>query len=659
MITSELVAYIEKEIKKNVPKDLIISKLVSVGWHQEDIDLGFSSLETKTEGGSPQNKVWIPRMIPVIKEEIKEIPIIEVSKIKKEEVHEELEIVSQPKELEAPEIKEELIPTLIPKNKMVVNSIDSIIKDNLVKEEAEPEIKLLDKTIERRNSLVENLPKSAMLSSYDRDLSSVNKEEKQPVIKKGRKIFKWLILILVILFAGVVFWVFKSGYINIKDFNLPFIKKDPKVLLLNNSKVLALLNSYKTEMNIEILSPSFSDISAGLVSGSAINLPETDSISIKTNGLINNNGEKIISDNTINIKGSILSDQIITNIKNNGTELFISVPDLSSAIKEIIPESTIIRINKDQFDLIPYLFSDKTKLQLKKINFNNLLSSGITSYLNNDTLSIYDEFIKGASVIEKDQENIKGIDTYHYVINPDRQLAKKLIAKISDKFILNLSDEDKNTLDSIIGSVTINSFDVWVGKGDNNIYQYRVSLDVPLSKIIGFEDKSIGDNKINFSLQSTYFDFNIPNEILIPENFTLMNNFVNEINQEKIKKEVSSFGPLTNLFYKTVKTYGNKSNGSGSCMNPTSGSIFSPIGHPKSAIDVVSSISLLLNKVMGTTNGAGFCFSTPSAWSLSIPISNNYDLSSIPTDNEQHYFCVDSKGSSKELIIPPTSIVCE
>jgi len=666
MTTSELISYIRKQIANNTPKDLIISKLTNAGWRITDIDEGFSKLEPELKPEIPKMevknkppktetpKVWVPHNLPILeKTQTKVIEEQELELPAKTEAKSDL--VGSPdtsKEVFRGK-KEELIPTLLPK--IVINSFGSINRDNFGKKE-----EIIAPTEPSKNYSIKDLPKIAMLSSYKNDLLSANKTNVGTVKIKNSKVIKWIIILLIIIaIAGGAVWAFASGYINIKSLNLSFIKKDPKVLILNNSKVLSSLSSYKTETNIEVSLPSFANISAGLVSGEAVSSIDKDSISINTLGVINKNDGNILSDNFVTIKSSLLKDYITTDIKNNGSNLFVSVPDLSQIVGEDAPESAVVKINEEQFALIPTLFSSDVSLQLEKINFYKLLSNGIPSYINNETLGAYDELINSVEIIEKGLEKIKDIDTYHYSINANRQSAKNLLTEIVDNFTLNLSMEDKDKLTQILGAVIIDSFDVWIGKTDDNVYQYSVVLEVPLSKIIGLEDKSIGDNKVTLGWMTTLYDFNVSNNIFIPETSTLATDFVKIIKEKKIKNEVSSFSQLARSLFNAEGTYGKSSNTKGSCMSPTSGSLFSPTGHSKGAVSAVSSLSLLLNKILKTTEGVGSCYSTTKAWSFTVPISDNYDVSSVPTPEYKTFFCVDSTGAIKDLTTPPTGAVCK
>ncbi|HEY5589290.1 MAG TPA: hypothetical protein VIK86_10120 [Candidatus Paceibacterota bacterium] len=619
----------------------------------------------KVETPSETYKIWTP-MRPAIIEDLKpevpkeeneiivqnvELPLIEEYKLDqttKIENTNEIQKLIKPQDFTT---QEELIPNLI--SKTVADSSISENKTNIQKPDVQAAFNETNK-----NFLFENLPKTAMLSSYENDFSSASKEEKEVVKKKSFKIVKLVIIVLAILLivAGTT-WAFMKGYINIE--NLPFIKKDPKILLLNNSKVLSSLKSYKTETNIELSSPSFANITLGIIGGEVIPSLDKDSISISTKGLITQNEQGLLSDNSLVIKSSLLENNIDADIKNSNADVFLTVSDLSQVIKESGSDPITVKINEKQFDLIPSLFPPEVEVELKKINLYKLLSNGMLSYINNDTLNVYDEFINSVKVTEKGQENIKGIDTYHYSINTDRQLIKKLLTKVSDDFTLDISAEDKSKYTDIIGSITVDSFDVWIGKGDNNIYQYNIVLDVPLSKILSYEDKSIGDNKVKFSWKTTYYDFNTPNDISIPKQSTDITDFVKTINEAKIKNEVSTFKQLTTSLFNAEGSFGKISNPKGDCMNPISGSLFSPIGHTKGSSTAIGSISELLNSVLKTTNNEGLCYSTAKAWSFTIPITDNYDVASKPVGGYQSFFCVDNTGATKNLIVPPTGVVCE
>ena len=668
MTTPELISYIKKQIQNNVSKDLIISNLVDVGWRLEDVNEAFLGIDMYHEPIEGNNLFEIKKEIPKIEVSKIEINKVETPKTQTPKIWTPLSVpIKEPKqirnvgldikkpttgvevqELELTGHKMEPVPN--PVSRPIVNSFEFSNKNisNEVKTNSPITV----------NEPPKNISQVAMLSSYKSDVLAVSKKKEEVIKKKNKKGIKWIIIIAIIVLIGGFAGAVMGGYIKIKNINLLNVKEDPKSLLLSNSKVLSSLKSYKTETNIEISSPSFSNISMGLISGEAISSPDKDSISINTLGIKNQNEQGALSDNFITIKGSLLPDYITTDIKSNGTDLFIDVPDLSKIMDNFTNVPSLVKVNEQQFDLLPPLFSEKIEAILKKVNIYKILSNGMSSDINTETLLAYDELINNVEITEKGVEEIKGINTYHYSINVDRQLSKKLLAKISDNFASNLSDGDKENLTQIIGAATVNSFDVWIGKGDNNIYQYNVILDIPLSKIIGFEDKSIGDNKVSINWKTTYYDFDTPNNLFMPDKFISITEFINTFKKAQLKNEVSSFGELATDLFGIEKSYGSKSNTSGSCMSPLSGSLFSPTGHTKNLTIAISSISILLNKVMGITNGAGFCYSTGKEWSFTIPIADAYSTDSLPEGGYTEFFCVDSTGAKETLTAFPKGGTC-
>lgn len=717
MTTEDLISYIKKQVAIGASRESITSKLVLVGWRREDIDEGFSVVEkanypkdnvvetpvvpmqNKSEklvespsvdsyresvfGNSNFSEPIEPNKIENIKGETKQQDVfsqvgIEIEggvssdeelipnllpKTKKEEF-----IISPTAEIKIPERYQDVNPTA-QEIKPVENKIEEVPQqlptaNELIKEENTNGVKEEAKVYQ-----IKDLPKIAMISSYNRDIESmqsvdgvrVPREEKKaiPFIPQKKRSKRWIIFVVIIAILLGVSFIFANNYFNIRNLGFSLIKKDPRVLLLNNSNTLSSLLSYKTETNVEISMPSFANISAGLVSGEAVSSLDKDTLSLNTIGRINKTSGGLMSDNFVTIKSSVLDNYITTDIKNNGTSIFISIPDLSQIVGESTSESIVVRANEDQAPLVSSIMPDSVKNRFTKINLYRILSQSISSFLDNETLDLYNQFINDAVITEKGEESIKGINTYHYIVNTDKQLSKKLLTKIFENLTYDLSDEDEANLSEITGATSISSFEVWVGKNDNNIYQYKVVLSVPLSKVLNFEDKSIGDNVINVDWTTTYYDFGVMNNIFMPEQFVTIDKFTKIMSDIQMKNDTSSFKQYATNMKNAEGSYGYKANGNGSCMNPTSGSLFSPTGHAKSALESVSSISLLLNKILEKTYGAGTCYSTPSAWSFAVPIADDYDPFSQTGGEYRSYFCIDSTGVTKDLPTPPTSVICK
>ena len=156
----------------------------------------------------------------------------------------------------------------------------------------------------------------------------------------------------------------------------------------------------------------------------------------------------------------------------------------------------------------------------------------------------------------------------------------------------------------------------------------------------------------------TYFYFNLPNDILIPNDYTEIAEFVKSTKIENVKNKAKDFVVLAENLKKVEKKYGVKSNPQGSCMEPVSGSLFSPTGHSKSTVLPVSEISSFLNYVLGLTKGRGSCYSTTTDWSFAIPLTDNYEDVATSEDFDR-YYCVDSKGGDIEITSLPKGTICE
>lgn len=672
MTTSELISYIKNQIKNNISKELITSKLLEAGWRIEDINEGFLMIEDEqkpkievkkeepniipaveqkpvqepkiqSDGyrepiNKEEPKVWIPKNVPIIEqkpaEELKpQIPI-------QKETHLVVDSIELPKGHE-----EELLPTL--KKPVVSESFETFP----VKEEIESKPIVNEQPVSKTNFSISDLPKIAMMSSYQKDMQFAEKENDDKTKKRHSAL--WIILVFIAAVIAFATWSIVSGHVSLRDFY--FIKKNPKDLLLENSQILSSLKSYKTETNIEVSSPTFSLISSALISGEPITSQDRDSITINSLGVINQADGEMLSDNFVTIKGTMLQEQITTDIKNDGENLFISVPDLKQILKENAPQTMLVEINEEEFKSVPPLFKEGIESKINKINLYRLLSSGISSYVNNETIEDYNNLVNKIEITEKGLETIKGVETYHYALSIDRETGRDFLSNILDNFVLDLNDEEKDKLEDIIGSASVKSLDVWVGKGDNNIYQYNLILDIPLSKVISFEDASVSGSKVTINWKTTYYDFDIPNEIFIPTGAGRINQFLSHVKQMKIKNELVKLHGFSKNLINALGSFGKASNTKGSCMSPVSGSMFSPTGHPRGALTPISSISEVLNKVLEETAQNGTCFSTTKGWSFSVPISDLYDPSAIYTS----YMCIDDKGEVKMLQEAPKGIVCE
>ena len=498
-----------------------------------------------------------------------------------------------------------------------------------------------------QNQNMDSGPKSAMLSSYKQALTSINPEPNNISVNKGRGL-KWIFILIIILLivSGTVF-AFIKGYIKFPD---SLIKKDPKIVLLNTTTNFASLKSYKIDTEISISSPSFANITSGLVNEQAVVSNDIDSVTINAKGLVSRNDSSSPNvDYTAIIKGSFIKSDIETEVKYDGNTSYLKIPDLTSILGENSPSPSVVSVPNGQFSLItpelPLSFQDN----LQKVDAFQVLSKLMSSSFGTKVSPSFKEFLGNVTMVDKGTENIHGQDTYHYEIVVDGPTSKKFLVDMLNIFASTISADTKTNIEESLGSTTVDSLDVWVGKSDSNIHQYKLALSIPLSKVIGLDDKGIANNKVKLDWTTTYFDFDVPNTITMPLDSMKIEDYIKNIHDMRIKNTLSGFSPVAKNLFNAEGSFGKSQNLSGSCISPVSGSIFSPLGHTKGAVTSVGAIASSMNDLLSLSNGSSLCYSTPVAWAIATPLSSNPNL----------FACVDNAGTLTNLPSAPKGPVCK
>ncbi|MEI6660437.1 MAG: hypothetical protein WCK91_03390, partial [bacterium] len=84
MVTPDLIDYIRRELKKNIPKDRIASKLILAGWYKADVDEGFARINPPvvTPGTPTANPVATPAPVAIpVQPEVKKEAVAEENPI--------------------------------------------------------------------------------------------------------------------------------------------------------------------------------------------------------------------------------------------------------------------------------------------------------------------------------------------------------------------------------------------------------------------------------------------------------------------------------------------------------------------------------------------------------------------------------------------------
>lgn len=681
MITEELLSYITRQLKSGTSRDVIISKLIGAGWNFEDVKDGFSKVDIYheplfDEKEEPVNRIEINKNVekkfkPVQIESVKvttqvepkattEAAIVldtkELPKGEPEEIIKKEEVTLSSN----PDLSKVWVPKSIPvkEKASIENNIKTDIKE---KEPVTPVSKTIIDSfnhVDNSESFLNNLPpkenteipssqkdvsKIAMLSSYQNDMRSLRGEKEKVVTPKKRKKSGFLIFILILVIIGAgLYFAYSKGFIklsNIKVLNT-VVPKDPKTILLESSDKLSSLKSYKTETNIDISSLALRDIPSGILKGELLASSTKDTLNLNILGLINNDGENIISDNFITAKGTFIPDYVTTDIKRNGTDLFVSFPDLKQFEGKFAPEQAIVKVGKDEVTFLYSLVREETEKRLGLVDLYRLISDCIASHVDIRVLDSYKNLLSDVSFEDKGEEIVKGINTHHYGLSTDSQSLKDLFAVVSKNFTsMNLPDDKQLELNEIIKIANISSLDVWVG-ADNNIYQYSINLTFPLASVLKIDNQENTGGDVSISWKTTFYDFNVQNNIFIPTEFKTLDSFVKETKKIKIKNEMVSFQKESLDLFAKEKTYGVKVSTSGSCENLNEGTIF-------------------LN-ILNDIGSKGVCHSSTSGWSMSVPMLDDYGtgLPASSLDKNTTYFCVDSTGIKEEVTTLPKGVSC-
>lgn len=714
MITNELVEYIKSQLSENLSKQEIVDSLIGVGWEMKDIEEGFDALAPKIKDTPVfVNEPIVEENNPVIdfdeqekKDDSVEIFNLELNsgpntnEIKEEKIIPETEeIVSSPEPI-IPKILEpkvEQFDTISPvedikkteetPSKDILEILDNSISkkgdvsniypelnfnyNNESQKQEEDLIPVINKQKENTENKIENIEKAeekvpvykpissnkAMISSYSLDIVSAKSNQNNvdiiPTIKSKSKLPLILILIGVLLFVGGVAFAFIEGYVKIPWSNLKisFVKKDPKYVILNNAVKISELDNYKVDNQIDISIPSLSSITTGLASGeSSIDSSDVDLISVISKGKAKRLNNKLIFEQDIELKSSMLKNNIETNIKFDGENMFIKIPELKELLGGDSPEKGIVMLSKKDFSIFMNEISSSYKDLIKDIDAYNISSGEIPLYVKNEASSILTEFINRTAYLEKEEEVISGVETHHYEIIVDRQSTKKFLNSMSDLLIVSLPEEQKKKINGALGASSVSSFDVWIGKDDGILYKTKISLNIPLSKILNLNDSGIAGGEVKVDWSMNYYDLNTENKIEIPEDHIKIDDFIKETKNIKIKNILNSFNSKAIMLKNAIGSYGAKANG-GSCLSPTVGSLYSPTGHTKGANSAVASISLSLNSLLTESENKAVCYSNAKSWALSVPLYSNSE--------KLNFYCVDSSGNSGLLEEDIKSTICK
>jgi hypothetical protein len=489
---------------------------------------------------------------------------------------------------------------------------------------------------------------TAMIASYPADVSSVGKVQTRTHTAIPKSVIKWTLVSLVaIAVIGGGAFAFTSGLIKIPL----LVKKDPTTALLSAAVELNALHSYKTETTLTVSMPSLSSITTGLANGQAVKSNDTETVTVDAVGAINNKSESSpgLADYATTITSSLMQDPIVSDLKYDNATAYVAVPDLTALLGTYAPRPATVAVHAGDLVLLVPQLPQNIQNMITYADPHDMLSKGLPSNAKALFQSAIAAFIENAQVTQSGEEDIKGVPTYHYQVTANHDTTKALLSQITAIFVPPLPADQKQNLDEALGSASFDSFDVWVGRDDGQIYQYQFTLTAPLSAVIALNDGGIAGKQVSFTWKKTYYDFNVANDITMPQNAVSMHDFVNTILDAKIKSTVASFTTVAKNLSNAEGHFGTSSNTSGSCTSPQVGSLFSPTGHAKGATTQVSAVAMTMQTLLGATGNTGSCYSTSHTWAIEFPLATN----------PASYYCADSAGTVGTLSSGITGASCK
>lgn len=541
---------------------------------------------------------------------------------------------------------EELTPTLIPKPRPATPVESPAIQENSIPVSS-VQVSVPPQPSIRTNSFSANMPASAVLSTYPRDIVASSPIPSLEVMKTRKNVARIILRIMfgVLIIGGiaVAVYLFKSGYLPI-----PFsiVKKDPKVALSTTATALRSFESYTATTKATISSPSFANITNGLVTGDRVTSNNTDSITVDTIGILHKNS---LSQYTTTIQSSLVKNPIHTEVTYSNDAIFITIPNLTPVFGDKAPLPGIISIKPSELESLLSLLPSEHAEKIKTADVYHMLTNGVPPYVKNNLSASLATLVSRAHSTTKGEEVIEGVPTTHYELTFDRADVKEFLMSLLDTFVVTLTPEQKKHVDEAFGATTIDTMDVWVGTSDDMTHQYSFSLTTPLSKILNLEDKGIAGTMVKLTSQTTYSDFNIAPLVTQPTGSSVVTDFVKSNTDQDIKAALEAFKPLARSLYNAEGSFGTRANPTGSCTNPNPSSLYSPVGHTKGATTAVGAIASSMNSLLTLTNGSGSCFSSQTAWAAAFP-SMSDPISS---------YCVDSTGVTKTLTTQLKGTTCK
>lgn len=661
MINDEVLSYITTQKMRGVSREVILGKLLSAGWlpgdAQEAMDKVFVVVNATPVISTPSS-IYNANINTNISESISTKPKVD------DKYLEPIEEVAKPAAKEqvfAIPKREEFIPTLMPKAQFIP-PVRPLSNNQVSPKTSEPVANTSFQSFRPAAAPVPTAeiltpdtyspnPKMAVTSSYQNDYKVAQATNSN--VNAFRFIKKLGLIVVILGIIGGGAWAYTKGYIKL-PFNIPLMRPDPHQVLALVPQAQSKVTTFKFEGDIEFTFPSVYSLIGMMMSENSAKASDMDNLSLRNTGSFGrgDNGMPILNMN-LAAKSSLLNDKIDSQINTKDGNIYMLFPDLTTVIPRIPLQSGWVSMNANDTDaVINMLPMNVNKFQLR-MQKDFLLKSNKDAMWQS-VMKILADTMSQAEITDKGDEVVRGVDVSHYSITLDTQVVKDTILSVMKATPDLFTEEDTNQLSDVLNTLSVKSMEVWIGKTDNLIYKYSFELSLPMSKLLSIDAQNLSESMATVKVTQTYYDYGSVVSPNIPDSATSVLQSLQDArnesidNQNRVALQVNLPNAIRDL-KKVQGSYGTKSNKTGDCTNPVSGSVFSPLGHKAGAINAVGSISEQILLILGNTDGVGSCYSTPSAWAVAVPLKAKSDT----------MFCVDSSGKALELSKPITGAMCK
>jgi hypothetical protein len=550
MAEQQLIDYITKAKSAGQSEDQTKNLLYKNGWTEIEVGEAFASLV------KPEIK---PEVMPEAKPELK--PDIQLKPAENKVMIDTMKAidqldVQQPLQPVQPMIERNPEPEVKPQE--VIQPVVEI--QPVIVEKPQPEPALMPEPIMQPRE--EAQPETRIkierpVQSIQPQYSMGATQDNMPRMKsKSHGILKVLIVLIILIVVGGAGYMVAGQYINLWN---PF-SQSPEQVISKMMSNMATVKSYHSVMNVDVGSiDSSKNTSQGkLTINTTSDTDSTDSANLKANG-----GVKI----SLVVPGF---DSPIVSL-NMDTTLIGTTSYLRLSNIVLPPEVTYPGLSIPQLDGKWFQIDENTYKVLSQAESESITATtSATTITQADSLALakkVQDLVASEKIFadakKMNDEVVDGQNTYHYSVTIGKDKIKSLINKIMDlglqeaakvetKDASNTMVQDivKSVVGSAVDSIGDITTELWIGKNDYMLYQYKFDKSIDLNKVLGtatiFNIKVVGNNS----------NFNTPVVITTPEGAQKIEEIVLPLLKvQKVNSKLTQIGSDAQSLFSDTASY--------------------------------------------------------------------------------------------------------